>query len=244
MHRIQPLLALWFLLFAISRPAIAQVGPEVSNFSPRTGPEGTREPFVVVNDPRIPAEVRYKAGYVNPVPVPADFNSAMLWGIAIADTRVAGFKSAEVKVASTELACRINGVDVVLNEDNGKLRGGLYRRFPWFGTDEHSAMPMEFDALNRAIILHVGQDASHVWHFWAASPRASLPSGKLDGCTAKARVKISSGALLQIGFDYWRNSTVGYGAGGNNHEAGVSNWYFPSSGWQEVTFTDIGGPKF
>jgi hypothetical protein len=39
--------------------------------------------------------------------------------------------------------------------------------------------------------------------------------------------------------DYWRNATVGYGAGGNNHEAGASDWYFPASDWQEVTFTDI-----
>ena len=29
-------------------------------------------------DPRIPAEVRYKSGYINPVPKPPDFTSAML----------------------------------------------------------------------------------------------------------------------------------------------------------------------
>jgi hypothetical protein len=45
--------------------------------------------------------------------------------------------------------------------------------------------------------------------------------------------------LLQIGFDYWRNSIIGYGPGGNNHEAGASNWYFPSDHWQEAVFTDI-----
>jgi hypothetical protein len=44
--------------------------------------------FVVSNDPRIPDEVSYKAGYVNSAPPPADFGSARLWGIAIADTRV------------------------------------------------------------------------------------------------------------------------------------------------------------
>jgi hypothetical protein len=31
-----------------------------------------------------------------------------------------------------------------------------------------------------------------------------------------------------MGIDYWRNPTIGYGPGGNNHEAGASNWYFPS----------------
>jgi hypothetical protein len=57
-------------------------------------------------------------------------------------------------------------------------------------------------------------------------------------------VKISSGALLQMGMDYWRSATVPYGAGGNNHEAGASSWYFPSSEWQEATFTDVGGVQF
>ncbi len=55
----------------------------------------------------------------------------------------------------------------------------------------------------------------------------------------KARVRISTGALLQMGMDYWRNPTIGFGSGGNNHEAGASQWYFPSDDWQEAIFTDI-----
>jgi hypothetical protein len=31
-----------------------------------------------------------------------------------------------------------------------------------------------------------------------------------------------------MGMDYWRNPTIGFGSAGNNHEAGASNWYFPS----------------
>jgi hypothetical protein len=45
--------------------------------------------------------------------------------------------------------------------------------------------------------------------------------------------------LLQVGFDYWRNPTVGYESGGNNHEAGASDWYFPSKDSQGAVFTDI-----
>jgi len=60
----------------------------------------------------------------------------------------------------------------------------------------------------------------------------------------KARVKVSPGALLQVGMDYWRTPTIAYGLGGNNHEAGASNWYFASPQWQEAIFTDIGGPQF
>jgi len=201
-------------------------------------------PFVVVNDPRIPDEVSYKAGYVNPAPAPAGFRSARLWGIAIADTRVPGHESAEVEVAWTRLTCRIDGKDIVLNDDAGELRGGLYSRQPWFATDAHDPVPLAYDLGNHAVVLRVGQRPDRVWHFWSPSPRAALLPGMLEGCTVRAQVKISAGALLQMGMDYWRSATVPYGAGGNNHEAGASDWYFPSPQWQEATFTDIGGPKF
>jgi hypothetical protein len=200
--------------------------------------------FVVVNDPRIPDEVSYKAGYVNPHGPPAGFASARMWGIAIADTRVPEHKSAEIEVAWTRLTCRIDGKEVVLNDDVGQVRGGLYQRQPWFANDAHDPIPLTYDSTNHTVGLSVGQGSDRVWHFWSPSPRATLPAGKLEGCTATARVKISSGALLQLGFDYWRSATVPYGAGGNNREAGASNWYFPSPVWQEATFTDIGGPQF
>jgi hypothetical protein len=200
-------------------------------------------PFVVQNDPRVPEEVSYKAGYVNPEPPPAGFSSVLLWGIAIADTRVPGYESAIVEVARTQLSCLANGKEVVLNDDAGKLRGALYRRNPWFGTDEHEPMPIAYDGVNHSVVLRVGQRTDRVWHFWSASPRPTLPPGRLEGCAVKALVRISTGALLQMGMDYWRNPTVPY-APGNNHEAGASNWYFPSDRWQEATFTDVGGPKF
>jgi len=202
-------------------------------------------PFVICNDPRIPEEVSYKAGYVNAVPRPADFSSARLWGIAIVDTRVPGHQAAQVEIAWTQLSCRANGKNLVLNDDLGRVAGGLYVRHPWFGGhDYHEPMPSTYDEAEHATVIRVGGRTDRIWHFWSPSPRAALPPGTLEGCTVKARVKISPGALLQIGFDYWRNSTVGYGSGGNNHEAGVSNWYFPSSQWQEAAFTDIGGPQF
>jgi hypothetical protein len=190
-------------------------------------------------DPRIPAEVKFAAGYVNPVPPPPDFKSALLWGIAIADTRIPGYESAMVEIVSTQLSCRVNGKDVVLNDDGGNVRGGLYQRHPWFATDQHEPMPLAYSENDHAAVLDVGQRVDRVWHFWSWSPRATLPSGKLEGCTVKARVRISRGALLQMGMDYWRSATVPYGLGGNNHEAGASDWYFPSPEWQEAVFTDI-----
>jgi len=194
------------------------------------------------SDPRIPDEVKFKTGYINPIPRPADFKSAMLWGIAIADTRIPGYQSATVELASTQLICRADGKNETLNRDSGNVRGGLYRRIPWFGTDQHEPLPIAYDPSQHTVVLRVGMRPDVVWHFWSASPRAALPAGNIEGCTVKARVKISPGAFLQIGMDYWRNPTVAYGPGGNNHEAGASNWYFPSDQWQDAIFTDIGGP--
>jgi hypothetical protein len=196
-------------------------------------------PLFAQSDARIPPEVRYKSGYIDPVPRPPDFISAMLWGIAIADTRVPGYRDATVEIAQTQLICRADGHDFVLNDDRGAVRGGLYRRYPWFGTDVHEPIPLDYSDDHRVTVLRVGTRPERVWHFWAASPRPSLPSGHLEGCMVKTRVRISEGALLQMGFDYWRNTTVGYGSGGNNHEAGASDWYFPSPEWQEAIFSDI-----
>jgi hypothetical protein len=199
---------------------------------------------VAQTDRRIPDEVRYKSGYINSVPKPAEFNSAMLWGIAIADTHVPGYERAQVEIAHTQLSCRVSGQnrdedeDIVLNDDCCDIRGGLYRRHPWFGTDAHDPIPLAYSR-EHTVILHVGTRPDRVWHFWAASPRAALPAGHLEGCTVKVRAKISRGALLQVGMDYWRNPTVGYGSGGNNYEAGASNWYFPSDQWQETVFRDV-----
>jgi hypothetical protein len=200
-------------------------------------------PFVVLNDPRVPEEVSYKAGYVNSTATPEGFSSVLLWGIAIADTRVSGYASATIEVAWTQLTCRADGREVVLSDDHGSVRGGLYRRNPWFGINDHEPLPMAFNRGSHAVILKVGQRPEKVWHFWPPSQRPTLPEGRLDGCTVKALVKISPGALLQMGMDYWRNPTIMYGQG-DSHEAGASNWYFPSDRWQEAEFTDIGGVKF
>jgi hypothetical protein len=188
---------------------------------------------------RIPPEVRIKSGYVNPAPKPADFHAVMLWGIAIADTRVDGFEAARVEIARTQLSCRVNGEDILLNDDAGEVHGGLFRRFPWFGSDEHDAMPLAYSDDRSAAVLRVGMRPDRIWHFWAASPRAEIPSGELAGCTVMVRARVSPGALLQVGFDYWRDQTADYGSGGNNHEAGASGWYFSSPEWQTARFTDI-----
>lgn len=221
-----------FALFAIYLfAAVAFAGP------------ATPQENLIARDRRVPDEVKFRAGYVNAQPRPANFSSAMLWGIAIADTRVSGYEAATIEISWMQLSCHADGKEFILNEDRGRARGGLFRRHPWFGTNEHEPMPLDYDRAHDAVVLRVGQRPDKVWHFWSASPRAALPPGKLEGCTVKARVRISRGALVQIGMDYWKDPTADYGAG-NSREAGASNWYFPSEGWQEAVFTDVGGRQF
>jgi hypothetical protein len=149
--------------------------------------------FVVSNDPRVPEEASYKAGYVNSIPAPEGFLSVLLWGIAIADTRIPDYSSATIEVAWTQLSCKADGREIVLNDDRGSVRGGLYRRKPWFGINDHEPLPMTLDLANHAVILRVGQRPEKVRHFWPPSPRQTLPRGHLEGCTVRARVRISPG---------------------------------------------------
>lgn len=167
----------------------------------------------------------------------------MLWGIAIADTRISGHERATVEISRTELTCRVDGRDMVMNDDAGEIRAGLFRRYPWFGTNAYESMQVKHSSEHRSVILEVGRRPDRAWHFWAASRRKTIPAGRFEGCTVRVRARVSPGALLQVGFDYWRDSNVEYGSGGNSHEAGASDWYLPSDEWQTAEFTDMPGPN-
>src|SRR5207249_2734736 len=86
-------------------------------------------------------------------------------------------------------------------------------RQPWFGGHNyHEPIPLAYDLAMHSVVLNVGRRTDRVWHFWSPSPRAAMPEGEVEGCTARARVRISQRALLQMGFDYWRSPTVPYGS--------------------------------
>src|SRR5207245_11590040 len=95
-------------------------------------------------------------------------------GIATAEPRVHGHEKAQIEIAHTTLSCRVDGRDVTLNDDRGDVRGGLYRRHPWFGSDAHDPMPLA-RSKDHGVILRVGTRPERVWHFWAASPPSSAP---------------------------------------------------------------------
>jgi hypothetical protein len=162
----------------------------------------------------------------------------MLWGIAIADTRVAGHKNATVEIKSTQLTCRVEGTEFVLNKDSGAVRGGYIAASRGWG--RMCTIPCLSTIPNTVAQSYFASESVLIaYAFWGRFSRAAIPRGHLEGCRVKIRAKISQGALLQVGFDYWRDPIVGYGPGGNNREAGASNWYFPSPAWQEATFSDI-----
>jgi hypothetical protein len=52
----------------------------------------------------------------------------MLWGIAIADTRVPGYEKAQVEISHVQLTCRVDSKDSVLNDDRAEVRGGQHHR--------------------------------------------------------------------------------------------------------------------
>src|SRR5260370_15237077 len=50
-------------------------------------------------------------------------------------------RKSRLKIAHTTLSGRVDGREVTLNDDRGDVRGGLYRRHPWFGTDRARSYP-------------------------------------------------------------------------------------------------------
>ena len=173
-------------------------------------------------------KVSYKAGYVNPVAPPAGFSSARLWGIAIADTRVPGHESAQVEVGWTRLSCRIDGREVVLNDDAAQVQGGLYRRQPWFGTDAHDPMPVAYDPARHAVVfawasVRIGCGISGARRHAPLCRRASSKAVRCGPGSGFPPARCCRWA--------WTTGVrrlSRYGSGGNNHEAGASDWYFPS----------------
>ena len=156
------------------------------------------------NDPRIPEEVSYKAGYVNPRAPPRwlQFGAAVGYcdrGHAGARRRIgAGRSGVDQAIVPDRRQRRLSSMMTAARcaEDSTGASHGLARTH---------TIPCRwhFDSTAHAAVLRVGQRTDRVWHFWSPSPRAALPPGKLEGCTVRARVRISAGALLQIGMDYW-----------------------------------------
>jgi hypothetical protein len=133
----------------------------------------------------------------------------------------------------------INGVDTILLEDTFDIPTqemdsyGLYSRNPWFAGDRLADMP--FTVQNSSLIMEPSLNQNRVYHWWNTS-RKLIPSGT-SRIWFEARVRVTGGAGVQAGIDYWKDLTADYaGLDVNNTEAGASDWYGNSTlDWQIVT---------
>jgi hypothetical protein len=118
----------------------------------------------------------------------------------------------------------------------------LFPRIPnWFGETEGSRVRSykNIDKINNGVLsIDLAKISRHIYHGWTA-PRSSVDQNTLYFLEVTA--KITGGAKLQIGMDYWRNLNAPYNGydencnGTNNCEAWISDWYGDTNG-QFVTF--------
>ncbi|AGY56533.1 IPT/TIG domain-containing protein [Gloeobacter kilaueensis] len=190
-------------------------------------------------DAGVPADVPSGSAYVDsPTSAPSGWTSATYWGQSIVDTNQPS-SPGSVEIDYMELWCVVSGKNTLMQHDEGTMAGGLYVRDPWYGNnDAHDPMPWSYNAANNSTTFTPTTAADKVWHFYGtAYPRPSFAANTVSSCSVKGRLKITGPVLVQIGADYWINPTAPHaGLDVNNHQMGVSNWYFASPDWQDVSF--------
>ena len=150
-------------------------------------------PCLAQTAPRVPDEVRCKSGYINPIPKPPDFTSAMLWGIAIADIRIPGYGHGHVEIAAPNSSAASTAKTLSSTTTTPPSAEATAFSPPLVRHRAHDPLPLAYSKDRKAVILRVGENPDRVWHFWSASPRAALPPGHLlQGCTVTAVSKISA----------------------------------------------------
>ncbi len=184
-----------------------------------------------------PAESIHKSSYVRYRTPPDGFTAVVGWMQAI-DIQGQGVSSL-VEIDWMRICSTVNGEDTVILEDTFDTGTpamdwyGLYDRSPWFAGDRLAEMP--FSVQNSALVIEPGLNPDRVYHWWNTS-RSTIPGGA-SRIWLEARVRITGGAGVQAGIDYWKDLTAEYaGPGVNNTEAGASDWYRNSTTeWQTIT---------
>ncbi|RPH33345.1 MAG: hypothetical protein EHM93_05185 [Bacteroidales bacterium] len=185
----------------------------------------------------IPLEAVPKTAYITYLTPPNNFKSVIGWITAIHDRRTT--QPSFIEIDYLRLYARVNGVDILLNSDeynDNKAEGGLFLRNPWFGENNNNPILYEYRN-SENLILRTSIKPDNVWHVWNNKwPRVNVPVNT-ERCWLEVKCKITGSALIQIGIDFWRDSTslwAGYHV--NNIEAGVSNWYYEQGVWHIIAF--------
>jgi len=187
--------------------------------------------------PYAPKESVHQNGYYDKPTPPSGFTAGVGWMQAI-DINGKGTLS-KVEVDWMRLHAIIGNKDTILFEDTFDYETeamhwyGLYSRNPWFAGDRLDFMP--FTVENGFLILEPNTIPNRVFHWWNTS-RSIIPS-IATRVWFESKVRITGGAGVQAGFDYWKDLTAppaGYNV--NNIEAGVSDWFGNSTtDWQIIT---------
>lgn len=114
-----------------------------------------------------------------------------------------------------------------------RFAGGLYERCPWFATNVGEAFDGRAVVANGVLRLLTSRAPERVFHVFGES-RALVPVG-VRRVWAAARVRAIGRAAIHVGFDHWRDLTVGWGGlGVNNCEGGMTEWYMRAE-WDTLT---------
>jgi hypothetical protein len=182
-----------------------------------------------------PIESPHQTAYFNLAVLPPGFTAALGWMQAI-DIRGQGAPST-VEIDWMRLHAIVNGVDTIIMVEEFSIRTsamdyfGLYGRSPWFAGDRLGAMP--FTVNNGAMTMEPGTISDRVFHWW--TPRVTIPAGATR-VWFEARIRVTGGAGVQCGIDFWRDVNAPYaGPNVNNVESGASDWFGDStSDWQNI----------
>lgn len=178
-------------------------------------------------------------GYERLLAPPAGFSSALMWMEAIQD--LDNPETGVIEVEWMKLLALVDGQVVTISDDQfdeplGWTPGGLYLRDPWYGIGTpwlNHEWPMEVEWSGGKMIIRLEQ-TNRIYHWWTPE-RPLLPAG-VDRMWAEARVRISGGAMVGAGIDYWRTPDAQWaGTEVNNREAGGTGWYTAWDGWQTIS---------
>lgn len=170
--------------------------------------------------------------------IPAGWTTVAPWMISVHNPDLGSTSKVEVAFLELYSVPVVSGTGTLIASTNYPTRGfdqstdgGLYSKYPtWFKVDTHVPMPATVEAGNLVFYPHTVSDS--IWHWW--TDRALLPATS-NHIVLIAKVRISGGACVQMGVDWWKTMDAQWcGLDQCNTEVMCSRWYFASPGWQTL----------
>lgn len=178
------------------------------------------------------------ADYIVP---PSGYTTATAWMDIVYDDTKTG--DAIVQIDWLRIYALVDGEEVLLagNEyDDNVFDGALFDRYPvWYGDwreerDVNDIIPYTFDSGH--VMLPVSQIKDRVWHVWNTQfPRAKVPPNA-QHVWSEARIKVIGSGLAQVGLDFYISEYTEFEEFDvSNKEAGASDYFGETGGWQVIT---------